>query len=190
MSSFSTLSDTALLELIKDGNRLAYTAIYERYNKVLFIHAFKRLQDGDKSVDICHDVFMNLWEKRDKIEIAKSLRGYLLTSVRNKIFNLIAHEKIQSVYIEQFQSDLNKGIINVADHDIRYKQLQNIIEKEINDLPPKMRMVFRLSRDEQLSYREIANELNISEETVKDQIKKALKILRGRLAVLFVFLFV
>ncbi len=188
MYSWSIYQDAELATLLKEGNNFAYTEIYKRYNRLLFLHAFKRLNDEALSKDVVHDVFINLWLKKENLELNGSLRAYLYTSIRNRIFNLISRQKLESAYIAQFQKFSEASGVVTADYDVRYNQFMAIIEKEIEALPPRMKAVFRLSRDEQLSYKQIAEKLNISEETVKDHVKKALRVLKGKLGNLFMFL--
>ena len=107
--------------------------------------------------------------------------------MRNKIYNLLSHKQVESEYIVSLQHFLNKEYA-VTDFLIREKQLQEIIDKEMAALPPRMRQVFELSRKQYLSHKEIAEELNIAESTVTDQVKKALKILKPKIGlILFVY---
>lgn len=190
MSLYSNSLEIELIQLTKSGNKDAYAEIYNRYKRLLFMHAFKRLNDGELCKDVVQDVFVVFWQKRDILKINNSLRAYLFTSVRNRIFDILSHERVTTEYISQFLkfSDSPTGI--TADYKIRYNQLLEIIEKEIEALPSKMREVFRLSRDEQLTYGQISKKLNISEDTVKEHMKKALRILKGKLGALFIFLFI
>ena len=97
---------------------------------------------------------------------------------------MISHQKIHSDYIVSLQQFIDAGEY-ITDHKIRHSQLLNIIEKEISLLPPKMREVFELSRNEKLSHNEIAEHLGISPQTVKKQVQNALKILKIKLGPLF-----
>lgn len=147
---------------------------------MLYIHAFKKLREREEAKDVVQDVLTALWHKRETINTTNNLGGYLYTAVRNKIFDLLSHQQVVNKHVVSLQQYLNKGSV-IADYLIREKQLTAIIEKEIAELPPRMREVFELSRKNNLTHKQIAENLNISEQTVTDQVKKALKILKPRI---------
>lgn len=188
MVAYSELTDFNLLDLLKKGDRLAYTQIYDRYERLLFMHAYSRIGKTEEARDVVQDVFIALWNTRERLEVATSFRAYLFTSVRNRIFTLLAKEKLQSDYLSSLQdyiSNWNEG----ADYNLRYAQLMKIIDQEIAQLPKKMREVFELSRYEELSHKEIAEKLSLSEQTVKKQVHNALKILKTKLGSAFPIIF-
>lgn len=188
MFSYSALSDSDLTELLKNGDAAAYTVIYNRYFDVLYIHAYRKLNYKEEAQDIIHELFAQLWTKRATIEIKSSLASYLYSAVRNKILDLISHQQVESKYMSSLQNFMTQGSC-ITDYSIREKQLAALIEKGIADLPPKMKEVFELSRKHKLSHKEIADKLNLSEQTVKKQVNNALKILRIKLGtMLFVSL--
>jgi RNA polymerase sigma-70 factor (ECF subfamily) len=184
----ASISDSELITLLKDGNAVAYTIIYNRYFDTLYLHAYQKLRDKEEAEDILHELFAQLWNKRDTLSINSTLSGYLYTAVRNKILDVISHQQVESKYIDSLQGFLNQGYC-ITDHRIRERQLAQLIENGISSLPLKMREVFDLSRKHNLTHKEIATQLNLSEETVKKQIKNALKLLRLKLGtMLFVAL--
>jgi RNA polymerase sigma-70 factor (family 1) len=188
MADYRSYTDHELADLLKSGDQAAYEEIYNRYERLLFVHAYKRLHNKEDARDIIQDLFIALWTRRGDFILTSSLRAYLFTSVRNRIFDLIARRQLQSDYVISLQEYINIGHYT-ADYRARHNQLLAIIEKEIAQLPPKMREVFELSRNEQLSHREIAGQLDISEQTVKKQVQNALKILKVKLGPLFSILF-
>lgn len=177
---YSTLSDTDLTILLKNDDAMAYTVIYNRYFDSLYIHACNRLKDKEEAQDIIHELFTHLWNKRKELFIKSSLSSYLYMSIRNRVLDLISHQQVETKYVNSLQNFINAGYC-VTDHLIREKQLTELIEKGISDLPTKMKQVFELSRKEKLSHKEIAAQLNLSEQTVKKQVNNALKILRIKL---------
>jgi RNA polymerase sigma-70 factor (family 1) len=180
MAPLSTLSDQELVTLFKDGDQLAYTEIYHRFKGVLHLHAYKKLGSFEEAKDTVQELFVQLWNTREQIPVAANLSGYLYQALRNRVFNIIAHKKVESRYMDSIATFFNEGYA-ITDHLVREKQLSDKIESEINNLPAKMREVFILSRKQHLSHKQIAEKLGISESTVKNQIKNALKILRSRL---------
>lgn len=177
---YGNLNDSELVSLLKKNDDLAYNEIYQRYKWVLFLHALKRIRNREEAKDIVQELFITLWDKRREMEIKGHLSGYLFTAVRNRVIKFISHQQVESVYISSLGNSINAGIC-ITDHRIRENNLAEIIEKEIQDLPEKMRQVFILSRKQNLSHKEISAQLGIEETTVKRQISNALKILRTKL---------
>jgi len=187
MKVWDAISDEELATLLKNGSVDAYTEIYNRFKGVLYMHAFNKMRNREDARDVVQEVFSILWNKREVIVFQTTLAGYLYASVRNKIINMIAHQDVASSYIASFQHYLGQESVK-TDYLVREKQLKALIELEIAALPPKMRVVFELSRKANLSHKEVAEELQLSEKTVKKQVNNALKILRSKLG-LHVFLF-
>lgn len=182
------VSDEELVTLLRAGNQNAYTEIYNRYKGVLLIHAYKKLGSFEEAKDIVQDMFSWLWSERKNFPETQNISGYLYTIVRNRVLNAIEHKKVISKYAESFAT-FAKEHENVTDLVVDEAEMRRLIDREIEALPPKMKEVFILSRRGQLSYKEIAEHLDISEFTVKNHIKAALKILRVKLGlVAFLFL--
>lgn len=177
---YKNFSDQELINLLKKGDEVAFYEIYERYKGILHMHAYKKLGDFEEAKDVVQELFALLWSKRTALPETTNLSGYLYSSVRNRIFNIFAHKKVEEKYVTSFQK-LNSEAIYITDEKIRENELAKQIEAEINALPERMREVFLLSRKENLSHKEIAENLDISVFTVKNHIKKALKILRTKL---------
>jgi len=163
--------------MLQAGDNDAFTELYNRYKKPLIIHSYKKTGDLEDAKEIVQEVFSTLWSQREQLPPILHVSAYLYTMVRNKVLNYIEHKQVEARYALNFQNFMDEGY-NASDIQIREKELQQMIDKEIAALPPKMREVFILSRKEHLSHKEIAERLNISEFTVKNHIKGALKILR------------
>lgn len=177
MTKYSDLDDHDLVTLLRAGDRVAFTEIYQRYFKVLFAHAYKKMQRDDEARDLIQELFTNLWVKREVFTLNSSLAAYLYTVIRNHVLDHHAHENVKSRYVSSLQQFIDVETAE-TDHLIREKELLESIQKEIEALPKKMREVFELSRKEHLSHKEIAAQLNITEQTVSKQISNALKLLR------------
>lgn len=190
MSIYKSCTDLQLLSLLRQGNNDAFTEIYDRYWGMLYRHARKVLYNDDEVNDIIQEIFLTLWSKGQDIELKGSLSSYLYAAVRNRIFNYLDHGKVKEKYISSLGAFLTKGEYT-TDNLVRENELAALIEKEIASLPAKMREVFMLSRNENLSIKEIGEQLGIAESTVKNQVSKALKILKvkfGGLALIYLFL--
>jgi RNA polymerase sigma-70 factor (family 1) len=190
MAAYSLISDGDLFTLFKGGNEKAYEEIYKRFWALLYRHARRLLHDDDGAEDVVQEVFLTLWNKAPVLDLKGSLSGYLYNAVRNKIFDQIAHGKVRAKYMASLEVFLENGDCQ-TDHLVRERQLKDLIEQEIAALPEAMRRAFELSRNSNLSYKEIAEELGVSEGVVRNQISRALKILRTRLgdiALIYLFL--
>lgn len=177
MTPYHQLSDHELTVLLKEGDQFAYTQIFERYKGILYKHAFRLLGDQEESNDVIQDLFLKLWHKRAEMNFNVSLSSYLYNAVRNRIFDIITHQKVATKYLDSIKAFVEQGDY-ITDNEIRAKELANIIEREIAALPAKMRIVFEMSREGNLSYKEIGEKLGISDKTVKQQVHNAVKILK------------
>jgi RNA polymerase sigma-70 factor (family 1) len=189
MATLNALSDIELLAFLKEGDQRAYAEIYSRYKGPLYIHAFNLLRDREEAKDVLQQVFLNLWVNRETIEVKSHLAGYLYATVRNSIFKIIAHQGVETKYLSSLADFATKGEC-LTDHRARENQLWAIIDEEVSNLPEKMRIVFELSRKANLSHKEIATQLGISEKTVKNQVNGALKVLRVKLGILVYILLI
>jgi len=175
-----------LLTLAQEGETDAFQELYTRYWERLFIHAMAMTSSEDAAKDIVQEVFVELWDNRQKLIIKSSLKAYLYRIVKNKVFNVYARHQVHEKYLISLTGFERQE--NNADHLLRENLVQSAVEKEIAALPHKMRRIFEMSRSEHMSYKEIAEELQISDKTVKKQVSNALKILKSRLAFLLHFL--
>ncbi|GAA4321259.1 RNA polymerase sigma-70 factor [Mucilaginibacter gynuensis] len=180
MINYSSYTDSDLAELLKSGDRFAFTEIYNRYKLILHSHAWNKTRNNVEAQDAIQEVFSNLWTKREVIEIGSNLSGYLYTSLRNHILNLFAKKQVQEKYINSIQQYTQQKTA-ITDHRVRESMLRDAIEKEIAALPPRMREVFELSRKQHLSHKEIAAIMGTTEQTIKKQVSNALKHLRTKL---------
>lgn len=182
MLSYNSLSDQSLLDLLKSGEEAAFRELFDRYDRLLFIYVYKKLQDHEDAKDIVQDIFVALWNTRETLNLTGDFASYLYTSARNRALNLFRNKTVSQKYVASLQYLLNST--QSADHRIRERDINTLIEREIAALPPKMREVFELRRKEYLSNKEIAERLDISVQTVATHIKRALRVLRIRLGLL------
>lgn len=183
MRTVKSYTDQELLDCLKSGDQQAFAEIYNRYWKVMYFHALKMLGDEDDAKDLVQELFAALWTKGANIPFNSNLSGYLYITARNKIINLIQQKKVRRDYLSAltaFAEETGNGTVEQIDE----KELLLIVEKEIQNLPVKMRQVFELSRKQFLSHKEIATQLEISDKTVKKQIGYAIRMIKLKLDVL------
>ncbi|SEO05348.1 RNA polymerase sigma-70 factor, Bacteroides expansion family 1 [bacterium A37T11] len=175
------LNEAELVQQLKEGDESAFATIYNQYKAPLILQAKRSLHamDQDAATDMIQDLFANLWEMREKLEIHKDLQSYLYGALRNQVFKFQSHQRVEHKYITDFASFLETSAYT-TDLTIREQELVRIMEEAIAALPPKMKQVFQLSRTTQLNHREIATRLGITENTVKKHIAKAIKILKNK----------
>lgn len=179
MPTYKSLTDNELFVLMQDGNKYAFEEIYERFNGLLYIYACKMVPDREDARDIVQEVFVYLWSNPD-IKIKSQLSAYLYTAVRYKIFDWLDKNKSRTNYLQSLESFADQGDYG-TDNYIREREFASLIEKEVSLLPPKMRLIFEMSRQQHLSQKEIAEILHLSDKTVKKQMSNALKVLRLKL---------
>lgn len=187
MKRYSTLDDQQLLVLLQDGDHAAFTEIYQRYWHVLFLHSYRILQNEDAAKDIIQDLFTTLWNTPDLSNVI-SLKAYLYSMARNHTLNSIHREKVRERYFDSLCKFIERDS-SFTEEQVRFKELSDLIDEGIMELPPKMQEIFRMSRVDGAAHRTIAVELGISENTVKSTINRALKVLRSKLSSMLIFFF-
>lgn len=187
-TDYKNLPDHELTAFLKVQDHLAFTEVYERYWTVLYLHARKMLANREEARDIVQELFTQLWKKSAEINFNVKLSSYLYRSVRNRILDHVTHQKVVHDYQRSLIDFIQENTAS-ADELIHEKELALIIEREIMALPKRMREVFILSRKQHQSYKEIGEQLGISERTVKNQVSSALGILREKLGVSSVVIF-
>jgi RNA polymerase sigma-70 factor (family 1) len=189
MANCSTLSDLELVELLKSSDHGAFNELFERYGVILYTFTYKKVRDKESAKDLVQSVYTDLWQKRSSINIKGEFRAYLFTILKNRILNEFRHQKVSQRFVDNFQAYINDAEDN-TDHLVRYNDFSLLIEQEIQALPEKMRIVFKLSKDDAMTRKEIAAILNLSEEAVKSRMHRAMIILKGRLGILYLLILI
>jgi RNA polymerase sigma-70 factor (ECF subfamily) len=189
MAAFTKFTDNELVALLKEGNEQAFTEIYKRYAGSLAGFAGSKLYNLDDARDILHDMFTGLWENREQLHITSNLQSYLFAVIRHRIIDKIRKNVTREGYATMVQS-LAAVYPEGVDKLVEAKELQQTIGKSLDQLPPRVKEIYKLSREEGLSNHEIAEKLNLSEQTVKNQLTVALKHLRKSLTGLTLLVFV
>ncbi len=190
MAEYNSLDDLKLIDLLKGGDEAAFGEIYHRYAESLAGFAGSKLYDLEDARDIIQDLFVKLWEEREQLNIDRNLKGFLFNAVRFRIIDKIRKNIVREEFSGMLQA-LDVSYELATEQNIAAKELQQHIDKALGTLSPRVREIYHLSREENLSTREIADQLNLSEQTVKNQLTHALKHVRQSLTCISVptFLF-
>ncbi len=169
-----------LIKKLKEGHESAYEALFKTFYTELVVHANRYLYDMESAKEIVQDLFVNIYERRNNLDINSSLKSYLYRSVQNRCINFINAQKTKDKYANYVKNS-NIGEENSVESAMNVAELENALYSAIGDLPPKCRMIFKMNRFEGFSNGEIADRLELSKRTVETQITKALKILRTKM---------
>lgn len=173
-------TDKELQELLLTDSDRAIVLIFKRYYSYLCKVVYKIIPDRNLVEDLTQDVFYELWRKKEQLSVTASLRAYIRRAAVNKSLNFIRDQKVKFADEEKYPMVRSKE--PSATQQMEADELQGKIDRTIDSLPARCRIVFVLSRFEDMSYSEIADQLDISVKTVENQISKALKILRESLS--------
>ena len=180
LKAFQHSQEENLIADLKSDNEEALTSIYYHYRESLFQNANRVLNDPECSEEIVQDVFSELWDKRLRLDIKVSLNAYLYAMTRYMVFRHIRNEKSR---IRLHQDLANRYpfehyLYRTPESFLIEKEMNERVTALMNELPPRCREIYRLSRHDQLSHKEISTKLHISPKTVENQITKALKVFR------------
>lgn len=177
MPDFS-IDNNKLIKELKKGNSNAYTFLVEKYNQKLCVYAFSLTHDYDLAQDIVQNVFIRLWHQRTKLKNEFVIQRFLYKLIYNEFID--QYRKMKSTMVlEKKYIDALDTIIEDTDKS-RIERLINLVKKEIENLPPKCKQTFLLSKQDGLTNIEISEYLNVSIKTVEAQITKAFSIIREK----------
>jgi RNA polymerase sigma-70 factor, ECF subfamily len=174
------LPDQDHLEALAAGDITSFEMYFKSFYQPLCNYAYTFLQDKEEAEEIVQATFLSVWEKRAALSIRTSAKSYLYAMVRNACLNVIKHEKIKQKYAGEELALAARGYESVT-QTISSNELESRIQDALEKLPEQCRLVFKLSRFEELKYTEIAEQLEISVKTVENHMGKALKIMREQL---------
>ncbi len=162
------------------GNESAFEMIFKAYYQPLCRYAYSFLQNKEEAEEVVQSAFITVWEKRKTLDIQTSFKSYVYRIVRNGCLNVIKHEKIKQQHVTHELAVMEVSSESVS-QKVHASELELKITEAMKALPEQCRLVFQLSRFEELKYQEIADQLEISVKTVENHMGKALKIMREQL---------
>ena len=171
-------SNKELLILIREGDRVAFYNIYERYCKRLFGFVLRYIKNEADAEEIVQEVFVKVWEARSKLDIYSSFESFLFTIAYNSTISLFRKRVSEKKYLEYIK--LLQHLEKAPDliDEIQFNDLNSKVQTLLNELTPRQKEIFLLSREEGLCHEEIAKKLDISVNTVKTQMSRAFNKLR------------
>lgn len=180
---YKRFTDEELVELLKQGKDKAFDELYFRYRDLLVRFVYIRMKSIPISEEIVQEVFTTIWERRKTLVIQKKFSAYIYTSVRYVTLDYIKSHTVTDQYIKEVidRNTVEFNSTNATEDSIYYEDLQEAVDKATLLLPKKSKEVFILSRIKHYTNKEIAEELNVSHETVKYHIAYALKFMRSYL---------
>lgn len=174
------LLDKNIVDALRQGDEQVFETIFRTYYERLCNYANTILNDMDEAEEMVQSAFLNVWEKHDTLEIHTSVKSYLYRAVHNSCLNRVKHYKVRKTYGDSVKNQ-TELLHDDASQDLVGRELDSIVANAIDSLPDQCKLVFKLSRFENLTYAEIAEQLGISVKTVENHMVKALKVLREKL---------
>ena len=184
----SEIDEKKLIQLLADGSEVAFEILFYRYRGKVANFIKRALPPHVDLEETVHEIFLRVWSNKEKLDGDRPFEPYLFRIARNLVVDELRKKIEHAVYLQDgaFEADL---VTSNADSEIEENELQNWFKSILDKLPPKRREIFILNRFEELSYREIAAKLNISENTVDTQIRRTLQYFRSELKKLKALLF-
>ena len=181
------LDDKYFLEGLRRSDTKAFEALFDLYYANLVMFCGNYVKDLHRCEDIVSGVFISLWENRDRIEISKSLKAYMLNAVKNRALNEIRHDRVK---YEHSNNVCRGDLLEVYDVDdyILYTDMRRILDKALDALPEKIRESYVMYRDCGMKSSEIAKRMNVTQRTIELRICRALSILRKCLGCIILLL--
>lgn len=179
MNTNDLFSDAELILALKEGNLKAFNQVFDRYAKRLYRFSMGYLKSAENAEEIVQEVFLKIWDNREELIAQKSFESYLFTIAKNGILNTIRKSNSEQVYLNY--AKLNPGKDVLLDDELDFRELEKAYHIVIEQLPPRRREIYLLSKAQSLSNAEIATKMNISVKTVENQMTTALAVIRKNL---------
>ncbi|MHA4893559.1 RNA polymerase sigma-70 factor [Pedobacter sp. PWIIR3] len=189
MADYGKLSDHELTALMKQDDQVAFTEIYNRYWNKLFTAAANKIEDFQEAEDVVQQLFITIWNRREVLEITSSLQSYLSVAVKYRVLKALAKQYRQKNFgDESAEKTLAELEDNSTQEWLEFQEIKERLNVLIDQLPEKTRTVYRMTREQGMTQKQVAEELDISEKTVEFHMSKALKNLKTGLKSFFITL--
>ena len=181
MTKYNHYTDDDLMALLRNGEEKAFNVIYDRYWKLLYSVAVSKLSDFADAEEAVQDVFADLWNRRKEIVFTHSLKSYIAGAVKFRVYDMLSKRQRLLKHKEAHAQNNQALHEDAVEQSFRLRTLQREIELAANQLPERCQLIYKLSREEGLSNKHIAQRLQLSEKTVENQMTRALHFIRKKL---------
>lgn len=173
-------TEKELLLKIAQGDEVAFAVLYRHYARRMFSFLLKVTGSEDTTEDVIQNTFLSLWLNRVRLPELENFSGYIFRMAGNHAYNWLA-KNLNTKKLETIAAGEASGPQDTTSQDIFFKEAQRLISQAVSELPEQRKKIFRLYREEGLSYNEIAEQLNISPSTVRNSMASALESIRKKL---------
>ncbi len=188
MVQYDKLGDVDLVASLVMQDHAAFTEIYKRHWRGLFVYAYATLKDREEAADVVQDIFTTLWNRGAELNII-NLKSYLFTAVRNQALKALHKTNRADVYAADLAACFSDDAGN-TDDSVNMRELYHIIDHAVNSMPSTMRAVYIMNKHEEYSHQSIAEELGITEHSSRTILNRAMNLLRAKLSPLLSLLLV
>ena len=183
MAPISSNTDHHLLKRLSEDDRAAFEELFVSNYDMVYSAALVMLKSPEIAADIAQDIFLSLWENRQKAIVIGNIKGFLYNSVKFKVHKQLRRTKVEEAYTQYLKYKESTALAcSELDDLLTFNQLQASIQQGIAQLPPQQHRAFRLSREQGLSHDQIGEVLGVSKKTAKDYIVRSIAFLRQHLA--------
>lgn len=182
LSSSIDPNEATVIKKVSEGNHLAFRQIFDQYRDRLFGYSYRFTKSQMLAEEVVQEVFLKLWQNRETLDAQLPIKPYLYKITQNLVYNTLRKAAYDNQLKEQVFYRYHNTYYSTEDQVI-YRDLETFKDRAIERLPAKRQRIFRMSRTQGLSHKEIAEQLGISQHTVKDQIVKALKSIKKQLQI-------
>lgn len=181
MGLLSEYTDSQLVDLLSQDDKLAFTELYNRYWDKLFTVAANKLdKDLESAEELVQDLFMDLWRRRNDLRIKGCISSYLAMAMKYKVIDARVKRKRRQEFKARSAND-HSFIDTSTEDQLRFHELQKRLDLVVQDLPERARLIYTLSRESGYTHKEIGNRLSISDKTVEAHMARIVKLIRSRL---------
>lgn len=173
--------DKDTIRRFREGDAEAFDLVYRQYSRKLYFFALGLVKDEETSKDLVQEVFVNLWEKKEQVNLNLNFENYIFTIVYNSIRKYFRKKAIEIKVMDHVLKN-SPDFMETTDKDLIYSELLDIANETIENLPHRRKTVYKLNKQEGMKIKEIASKLDISPRTAENHLSRALKYLKEELA--------
>jgi len=183
MSQSDSYDEEEMVERIREGDERAFEVLFREHSEDLCEFACSFVESPEVAEDLVHDVFCDVWDRRNDLDPSGTVKAYLFQAVRNKALNWLKAQRVRDEWkTEKKHKDTES--FERASAAAEYNDLEEALRQAVEELPERQRLVYKMVRNRDMSYAEVAAALDITKKTVENQMGRALKHLHERLSLL------